>query len=140
MPLPEQFNYRQPIEVPDAAEDLQYIRDIAQTALARHHEGINVASLGEGEDEIRIAPDEDGGYSFTAGTIMGDQEAMEVGEGQSISRTLAIDGLLRVKRATLEVGNELQRNELGVFTKRIPQDGLKSFIASIAERMREQQE
>lgn len=136
MPLPEEFNFKEPIEVPDAHEDLELIRDVIQAALADENEGLVVATIGEGEDQVRATPNPQGGFSITAGSVMGNREAMELGEGQSSSRSLAFDGLLRVVRATIEVGTQLPGDELGISTKRIPQAGLKAFIGSIASTVR----
>lgn len=139
MPLPEEFNFKVPIEVPDAHEDLELIRDVIQAALADESEGLVVATIGEGEDQVRATPNPQGGFSLTTGTVMGNREAMELGEGQTSSRSLAVDGLLRVMRATIEVGTQLPHDELSVSTKRIPPAGLRAFIGSIASTVREHQ-
>lgn len=132
MPLPDAFNFKQPIDVPEAAEDLAYIHGVAQVAFGEVKEGLVMATLGVGEDEVRITPNAEGGFSLAVGSVMGNREAMEQGEGYSVSKTLVFDGLLHVIRATIEVGTELPGDELVVSTKRIPPAGLKSFIGSIA--------
>jgi hypothetical protein len=138
MAAPYEYDYTQPVEVPDARGDLEFIRDVAQAAIGDgEHTGLfPFGSIADGE--IACAPMGDGGFAVTVGPSMDDYYLGEVPESTSSSRTLVFDGSLRVVRAVVEVGSDLAGESGRRYTKRVPRSAASAFVTSMAASIRDE--
>lgn len=138
MPTPYDYDYRVPLEVPDAKGDLEFIREVAEDAIGEgEHSGLfPLASIADGE--VTFVPMDDGGYAVTIGPTINSHDSGQDLEATTSSRTLVFDSSLRVVRAVVEVGSDLIRERGQGYTKRVPKSAASAFVMSIATSIRDE--